>query len=157
MSQPQPLPHDPYITAVTDALTAAGLDPTEHWTDSGELDRYRDDDLAGLATMLTAVLVWEDDHPALTTEAHRHGIALLWEHPVDGWLWAPHKRNGHLDHAPKFLPGLDRYADPAAVVDSVRALLTGHPVPTQQAPAWHQADTTQAAVDAWTAAEEARS
>ncbi|MFI9340004.1 hypothetical protein ACIG0D_01810 [Streptomyces sp. NPDC052773] len=147
------LPHDPYITAVVDALTAAGLEPTQHWTEDTELDRYRDDDLSGLATMLTAVLEWDGDHPALNRTEHEHGIALLWEHPAEQWLWAPQKANGHLEREPEFLPTLGRYADPAAVVAVVRALLAGEPIPDGHAPYWHEADAVKRAVDAWAAAE----
>jgi hypothetical protein len=145
------LPHDPYITAVIEALAAAGLEPTEWWTSDGELDRYRDDEHAGLATMLDAYLIWDDEHPALSTEAHEHGIALVWEHPAEQWQWAPREANGHLAHDPEFLPLLGRYADPAAVVATVRALLAGEPLPEGYAPYWHPADSVRVAVAAWAA------
>ncbi|WP_329214837.1 hypothetical protein OG352_05305 [Streptomyces sp. NBC_01485] len=149
----RPLPHDPYIFAVTDALTAAGLEPTDGWTSDAELDRYRDDDLYGLACMLDAYLLWDGEHPALNTEKHPHGIALVWDHPAEQWQWAARKDNGHLVQDPEFLPNLGRYADPAAIVDTVRALLAGDQVPEGQAPYWHPADSVRAAVDAWAAAE----
>lgn len=147
------LPHDPYITAVTDTLTAAGLEPTEWWTSDDELDRYRDDDFAGLATMLDAFLVWDDEHPALTATAHKHGIALVWEHPAEQWQWAPRKANGHLDRDPEFVATLGRYSDPAAVVAVVRAFLAGEPLPEGHAPYWHPADSVRAAVEAWQSSE----
>ncbi|MCG0066272.1 hypothetical protein L0F81_23775 [Streptomyces tricolor] len=147
------LPHDPYITAVCDALTAAGLEPTEYWTEDTELDPYRDDDLAGLATMLTAVLVWDGDHPAIGDAVAEHGITVLWEHPAEQWQWARRKGDGHLEREPEFLPALGRYADPAAVVAVVRALLAGEPLPEGHAPYWHEADSVRRAVDAWAAAE----
>lgn len=148
------LPHDLYIHQVTDALTAAGLEPTEFWTDGGELDHYRDDDLYGVACMLNAVLNWDDEHPALNTEAHRHGITLAWDHPAEQWQWAPRKANGHLQHDPEFLPALPRWVDPAVVVIVVRELLAGHPAPTTEGPLWTGAEVAQGAVDAWVAAEE---
>jgi hypothetical protein len=149
----QPLPHDPYIDAVTDALTTAGLEPTEAWTEGEELDRYRDDDLAGLACMLTAVLVWDGDHPVIADAVAPHGITLLWEHPAEQWMWGQRKRDGHLEREPEFLPTLGRYADPASVVAVVRALLAGQALPEGHAPYWHEADAVKRAVDAWAAAE----
>lgn len=147
------LPHDPYITAVTNTLTTASLEPTEAWTEDTELDSYRDDDLSGLACMLTAVLVWDGDHPALTAPSAPHGITLLWEHPAEHWMWARRERDGRLEREPEFLPTLGRYADPAAVVAVVRALLAGEQLPEGHAPYWHEADAVKRAVDAWAAAE----
>lgn len=150
------LPHDLYITNVTSALAAAGLEPTESWTDDGELDRYRDDDLSGAATMLNAVLNWDDDHPALNTGKYRHGITLMWDHPAGQWQWAPRKENGHLRHDPEFLPALPRWVDPAVVVIVARELLAGRPAPTSVGPLWTGAEVAQHAVDAWVGAEEAQ-
>lgn len=147
------LPHDLYITQVTDALTAADLAPTEVWTDQGELDRYRDDDLYGVACMLTAVLNWDDDHPALNTDANRHGITLAWDHPAEQWQWARRKENGHLEREPEFLTSLPRWADPAVVVIVVRELLAGRPAPTAVGPEWTGAEVAQHAVDAWASEE----
>lgn len=148
------LPHAPYITAVSAALAAAGLEPADCWVEDADLDYYRDDDLAGLATMLTAVLVWDDEHPALNTEAHRHGITLAWEHPAEQWQWGARTANGHLERDPEFLPALGRYAHPEAIVATVRALLAGQPTPTGPAPEWPEAAATRAEVAAWAAAEE---
>ncbi|MFD3310085.1 hypothetical protein [Streptomyces sp. NPDC058694] len=152
-AQTRTLPHDPYITAVTEALTAAGLEPTEAWTSDSELDRYRDDDLYGLATMLDAVLEWDDEHPALDTNGHRYGIGLVWDHPAEQWQWAARKDNGHFIQDPEFLPSLPRWADPAVVVIVVRELLAGRPAPTAEGPLWTGHEEAQAAVDAWAKAE----
>lgn len=150
------LPHDLYISQVTDALTAANLAPTEAWTDDGELDRYRDDDLSGAACMLNAVLTWDDEHPAVDIGAHRYGIALMWDHPAEQWQWAPQKDHGQLKHEPEFLPALPRWVDPAVVVIVVRELLAGRPAPTSVGPLWTGAEAAQHAVDAWVGAEEAQ-
>ncbi|WP_318202925.1 hypothetical protein [Streptomyces sp. SCL15-4] len=147
------LPHDPYITAVTTALTAAGLEPNDHWTSDADLDRYRDDDLAGIAAMLTAVLEWDGDHPAIGDGVAPYGVVLVWEHPVESWMWARRGRDGRLERDPEVLPKLGRWSDPAAVVAVVRALLAGEPVPEGYAPYWHEADSVRRAVDAWTAVE----
>lgn len=148
------LPHDLYIAQITDALAAADLAPTEVWTDDGELDRYRDDDLSGAACMLNAVINWDDDHPALNADAHRHGITLMWDHPAEQWQWAPRKENGHLQHEPEFLPALPRWVDPAVVVIVARELLAGRPAPTTKGPLWTGHEVAQQAVSAWVGAEE---
>ncbi|MFI1889854.1 hypothetical protein [Streptomyces jumonjinensis] len=149
---PQQLPHDPYITAVIDALTAAGLAPTEWWTSDTEIDPYRDDDYAGVACMLTAVLLWDDEHPALT-RGPRYGIGLVWDHPAEQWQWAPRAANGHFDRDPDFLPRLGRYSHPDTVTATVRALLAGTPLPDGCAPYWRPADSVRIAVEAWAAVE----
>ncbi|MFE0132427.1 hypothetical protein ACFWY6_12770 [Streptomyces sp. NPDC059037] len=149
----KPLPHDPYITAVVETLTAAGLEPTEHWTSDAELDRFRDDEYAGVAVMLDACLVWTGDHPAVTDAAAPDGLVLVWEHPAEQWQWAHSEANGRLEREPEFLP-LHRWADPAAVVDVVRILLAGLPVPGGEEPRlWLHFVGARAAVDAWAAAE----
>ncbi|MEU0332196.1 hypothetical protein [Streptomyces sp. NPDC006193] len=141
------LPHDPYITAVTTALTAAGLEPTDWWTSDAEVDRYDTGPDAGCTTMLDAHLVWT------ASVGHPHGLHLLWEHPAEQWQWAPRMQHGELEREPDFLPTLGRWSDPAAVVAVVRALLAGDPLPERPAPDWHEADSVRRAVDAWAAAE----
>lgn len=143
------LPHDPYIQAVVDALTAAGLEPTEWETDDTETDRYVSGPDAGLTTMLTGLLVWDGDHPALGIGEYDHGVALVWEHPAEQWQWAPRGQHGVLTEEPEFLP-LPRWADPATVVDVVRILLAGLPIPTAQDPRrWAHYVAASEAVAAW--------
>ncbi|MGW0131930.1 hypothetical protein [Streptomyces sp. NPDC003299] len=141
------LPHEPYITAVVDTLTAAGLEPDDYWTSDAETDLYATGPDAGCTTMLSAVIDWD------TSDAHEDGITLVWEHPAEQWQWAPRRADGVLERDPEFLPTLGRYADPAAVVATVRALLAGGPLPEGHAPYWHEADAVKRAVDAWAAAE----
>ncbi|WP_282792937.1 hypothetical protein [Streptomyces sp. CC224B] len=145
------LPHNPYITAVDDALTAAGLAPDWTQISDSETNRY---DASGLTTQLDALLVWTGGHPAVNTEVHEDGLVLLWEHPAEQWQWAPRKAHGELEHEPEFLPTLGRYADPAAVVAVVRTLLAGEEVPEGHAPYWHEADAVKRAVAAWETAEQ---
>jgi hypothetical protein len=140
----QQLPHDPYITAVLNALTAVGLEPNNHWTSDAEVDRYDTGPDAGCTTMLDAHLVW-----TVHTGGHPHGIHLIWEHPAEQWQWAPRQANGVLAHDPEFLPTLGRWSDPGAVVAVVRELLAGRPVPEEHAPYWHEADSVKRAVAAW--------
>ncbi|WP_326729020.1 hypothetical protein [Streptomyces phaeochromogenes] len=139
------LPHDPYVTAVVDALTAAGLEPTSAETRDTEENRFEPDS----GTELDALLVWDGDAAGLNTDLHEDGIALLWEHPAEQWQWAPRKRHGELEHEPEFLPTLGRYADPAAVTAAVRALLQGETPPEVYPADWSGADAVRAAVTAW--------
>ncbi|MDX2520574.1 MULTISPECIES: hypothetical protein [Streptomyces] len=146
------LPHDPYITAVVDALTTAGLEPTTAETRDTEENRFAPD----TGAELDALLVWDGDTAGLNTDAHEDGIVLLWEHPAEQWQWAPRKQHGELKHEPEFLP-LHRWADPAAIVDVVRVLLAGLPAPGGQDPRlWLHFVSAHAAVDAWEATEAAQ-
>ncbi|MGW3110523.1 hypothetical protein [Streptomyces sp. NPDC001091] len=148
-----PLPHDPYITAVVDALTAAGLEPTTAETRDTEINRFDSGPDAGCRTELDALLVWDGDAAGLTTDVHEDGFVLLWEHPAEQWQWAPRRHHGELEHEPEFLPKLGRYSHPESVVATVRALLTGQPLPEGHAPYWHQADAVRKAVAAWDSTE----
>ncbi|MET8978508.1 hypothetical protein ABZX85_23110 [Streptomyces sp. NPDC004539] len=142
MSAAKPLPHDPYIEAVIDALTADGIAPDDHRTSDTETDRYDTGPDTGCTTMLDAYIDWT------ASPAHEHGIALIWEGPAEEWMWAPRAKEGHLEYEPEFLP-LGQYADPTTVVAVVRALMTGDLLPEDPAPDWDGADTVKAAVAAW--------
>lgn len=148
MSQlPRTLPHDPYITAVVDALTAAGLEPDSYWTSDAETDPYATGDDAGCTTMLNAVIRWDD-----ATDDDTGGLLLLWDHPAEQWQHArPRAEGGNTE--PEYLPALGRYAHPGSVVATVSALLAGDPVPEGYAPYWHEADPVRVAVDEWAARE----
>lgn len=146
------LPHDPYITAVIDALTSAGLEPTDAWTSDAEIDPYRTDGDAGCATMLTAVISWDGDHPAIADAVAPDGMLLFWDHPAEQWQYAERDAGGG-NTRPEFIPRLGRYSQPEAVVAAVRALLAGQPQPEGHAPYWHEADGVRTAVDAWADAE----
>lgn len=143
------LPHDPYITAVITALTAADLEPTTAETRDTEENRF---DPHGCGTELDALLVWDGDTPGLNTAKHEDGLVLLWEHPADQWQWAPRKAHGELEWAPEFLDALPRWADPNLVVLVARELLAGRPVPAMPStsgPLWSLHGEAQAAVAAW--------
>ncbi|MCX4863492.1 MULTISPECIES: hypothetical protein [unclassified Streptomyces] len=146
----QPLPHDPYITAVIDALTVAGLEPDTWWTSDAEIDPYATGDDAGCITMLSAVISWDGTAIDEDDEDGQEGLFLFWDHPAEQWQWArPRPEGGNTE--PEFLPKLGRYSDPGAVVGTVRALLAGDPLPEGHAPYWHPADSVRAAVEAWAA------
>lgn len=143
MTETRTLPHDPYITAVITALTEAATEPDNYWASDAEIDPYATGDDAGCTTMLNAVIGWDDD-----TDDDTGGLLLLWDHPAEQWQYArPRAEGGNTE--PEFLPKLGRYSDPAAVVATAKALLTGEPLPEGHAPYWHLADSVRAAVKAW--------
>ncbi|MEV6790880.1 hypothetical protein AB0M87_02540 [Streptomyces sp. NPDC051320] len=145
----QPLPHTPYITAVVDDLTKAGLEPDAWWASDAEIDPYATGDDAGCTTMLSAVIRWGDIAIDEDDETGEDGLFLFWEHPAEQWQWArPRSEGGNTE--PEFLPKLGLYSDPDAVVSTVRALLADEPLPEGYAPYWHPADSMRAAVEAWT-------
>ncbi|NUQ99094.1 MAG: hypothetical protein HOY79_21910 [Streptomyces sp.] len=129
------LPHDPYITAVCDALTTAGLAPGDDmWTSDSET--------RGTYCYLTAVITLDPDHAAGLDDDDipegaqwPHGLILIWEwhtgieadqgEPERGpqWLFAEAKKGGSNEY-PTTLP-VHGYASPAAVVDAVRKVITG--------------------------------
>lgn len=149
------LPHDPYITAVCDALTAATLTPADAFTD--------DSDTSGSHFYLRAVITL-DDSSNLPANRWPHGLILIWEwhtgieadqgEPERGpsWEWAPlvdpHGQCG--ERAAFTALG---YPSPAYVVESVHALIDRR---NQSMPAerWERADELEAACEAWGAAEE---
>ncbi|MEH0428810.1 hypothetical protein QBB34_21245 [Streptomyces stelliscabiei] len=155
MPEPRALPHDPYITAVVEALAAAGLEPTRAETSDTEINQYETGPDAGCTTQLQALLTWDGDAPGLNTDIHEDGLVLLWEHPAEQWQWAPRKRHGELEREPEFLPALRRWADPDLVVMVVRYLLASRPVLELPVtgPLWRDHEQAQAAVDAWAASE----
>jgi hypothetical protein len=142
-----PLPHDPYISAVVDALTAVSLEPDNFWTSDSETNPYDDGPDAGCTTMLNAVITWDDE-----TDDDTGGLLLLWDHPAEQWQYArPRHEGGNTE--PEFLERLGRWSDPAAVAATAQALLAGTPLPEGHAPYWHEADAVRRAVDAWAASE----
>lgn len=144
------LPHDPYITAVTEALTAAGLPPADQFTD--------DCDTSGSHRYLRAVITLHPDE-----EHWPHGLVLIWEwhtgieagfgEPERGPSWALAvlaDRHGQIRERQAFT--VLGYPTPRYVVESVRALAARR---NQNMPAerWDQAHALDAACEAWGAAE----
>ncbi|MFH8867117.1 hypothetical protein [Streptomyces griseus] len=144
------LPHDPYINAVIDALTAAGLEPDNWWTSDAETDPYDTGDNAGCTTMLNAVIAWDDTRIDDDDETGQDGLLLFWDHPAEQWQYArPRSEGGNT--MPEFLPKLGLYSDPGAVASTVRALLADEVLPEGHAPYWHPADAVRVAVKEWAA------
>ncbi|MET7944406.1 hypothetical protein [Streptomyces sp. NPDC005302] len=168
------LPHDPYITAVCEALTAAGIDLTDHcWTDDSET--------RGTYCYLNAVTTLDPsgthdlDHDEVPAEAAwPHGLILVWEWHTDAeqgepergplWLFAELKNDGSNEY-PTALP-VHGYASPAAVVEAARKVIdrsigAGHFFNGGQATwtggiigdSWERAGELTAACDAWGTAE----
>ncbi|MFS4107499.1 hypothetical protein [Streptomyces sp. PD-S100-1] len=173
MPEPRPLPHNDYVTAVMDALTAASLEPTEFWLSGGETK--------GTYCYLNAVITldpsstFDRDHadvPAGTP--WRHGLLLSWEWhtgledggPEKGPLWefAELKADGSIEY-PTSLP-VHGYASPAAIVEAARKVIDhsigpGHSFNLGQprwdggliGASWERADELAAACEAWGAEE----
>lgn len=169
--QTRTLPHDPYITAVCDALTAAGLEPTDHsWTDDGET--------RGTYCYLNAVITLDPSGTIAADEQPDggadwpHGLLLIWEwhtgieeeygEPEKGpvWLFAELKADGSNEY-PTSLP-VHGYASPAAVVQAARKVISreigaGHFYNGGQAKwdggiigdSWERAAEVEAACEAW--------
>jgi len=125
------LPHDPYVTAVCEALSAAGREPTDStWTDDCET--------RGTYCYLNAVITLD---PSGTITRGRdadnadwpHGLLLIWEwhtgieaeygEPERGpiWQFAALKDDGSNDY-PTWLP-VQGYASPAAIVEAARKVI----------------------------------
>lgn len=175
MTDTRTLPHDPYITAVCDALTAASLEITDHtWTDDGET--------RGTYCYLNAVITL-DPSGTITSDAEDipagtpwpHGLLLIWEwhtgaeeggDPERGpvWQFAELKADGSNEY-PTGLP-VYGYASPAAIVEATRKVIdhsigAGHFHNFGLAKwdggiigdSWDRADALDAACEAWGAKE----
>jgi hypothetical protein len=152
----QPLPHDPYITAVCDALTAAGLEPADAFTD--------DSDTRGSHCYLRAVITL-DDSSSVDARRWPDGLILIWEwhtgiEAADGepergpsWEWARLVDSHGQSSEAQALTSVG-YASPAYLVESVRALLNDRGQATA-AERWEHAEDLDAACEAWGAAEAA--
>lgn len=110
------LPHGPYITAVTDTLTAAGLEPADWWTSDAEC--------RGVYCYLNAVITLQ---PVAGGE-----LLLIWEWHTgadDGeergpsWSFAAVKADGS-NEFPTGLPVFG-YAAPEAVVEAAGKVIAG--------------------------------
>ena len=128
------LPHDPYITAVCDALTTAGLELTDHcWTDDCET-RGTYCYLNAVITLDPSGTITSGDEDARDAVAWPHGLLLIWEwhtgieaehgEPDKGpqWLFAGLKDDGSTEY-PTDLP-VYGYASPAAVVEAARKVIS---------------------------------
>jgi hypothetical protein len=166
------LPQDPYITAVCDALTEAGREPTDStWTDDCET--------RGTHCYLNAVITL-DPSGTITGRAldednadWPHGLLLVWEwhtgieadqgEPERGpqWQFAELNADGSNDY-PTDLP-VHGYASPAAIVEAARKVISreigaGDFYNLGQwrdweggiiGNSWDQADALDAACEAW--------
>lgn len=126
------LPHDPYIAAVVDALTAAGLEPTDYtWTDDSET-RGTYCYLNAVITLDPSGTITSDDEGVPAGTAWPHGLLLIWEwhtgaedgEPNRGpvWQFAELKSDGSNEY-PTGLP-VYGYASPAAIVEAARKVIS---------------------------------
>jgi hypothetical protein len=145
------LPHDPYIAATVNALTAAGFEPEDHFTD--------DSDTRGSHCYLRAVITLDPDVSGIDAARWPNGLILIWEwhtgiEAADGepdrgpsWEWAPLvDAHGQCGERQAFTAL--GYPSPAYVVESVRALIErrGQDVPAER---WERAGELDAACEAW--------
>ncbi|MFH9072717.1 hypothetical protein [Streptomyces alboflavus] len=148
------LPHDAYITAVTDTLAEVGLDPADTWAD--------DCDTRGTYRYLRAGLHFTpEDTYGVDPGRWPDGLQLLWEwHPgvEEGeaekgpvWLWAKRLPDGsNTDPVPLLVPG---FANPVQVAWSLAELINTGATPRQRIGEWVCATSTAAACEAWAADE----
>lgn len=136
------LPHDPYITAVIDALTTAGLGPDDCWTSCA--DEYDSDD----CLIPSAVLSWTPNHPAVDATEFDHGIGVYWNSAV-GWECA--RRGPYGTNEPPYGLGPDLWGAPKHVVTAVREYLALVEHYSDVSGEWERAGEVRAAVEAWSA------
>ncbi|MDT6983702.1 hypothetical protein ACFSUJ_12010 [Streptomyces lusitanus] len=158
------LPHDPYIEAVTEALTGAGL--------RLEQVDVRDSETQGTHCYLDAVLTLTPEASGIDQDTWPHGLILIWEwhtgheapwEPERGPVWKFAELQDHGSNAyPTDLPVLG-YASPEAVVEATRKVLAGEIRPYPYIPtvheqgwtggvigsSWEKADELEAACAAW--------
>ncbi|WP_030878788.1 hypothetical protein [Streptomyces sp. NRRL S-1868] len=130
----QALPHDPYITAVCEALTAAGIELTDHcWTDDCET-RGRYCYLNAVITLDPSRTITSADEADQDAAEWPHGLLLTWEwhtgidaehgDPARGPLWQfAELNNDGSNEYPTDLP-VHGYASPAAVADATRKVIS---------------------------------
>ena len=126
------LPHDPYITAVCDALTFAGIELTDHsWTSDAET-RGTYCYLGAVITLDPSGTVGEDPEDIPADTAWPHGLLLTWEwhtgiedgEPGRGPVWQfAELKDGGSNEYPTDLP-VYGYASPAAVVEAGRKVIS---------------------------------
>lgn len=125
MTETRTLPHDPYITAVCEALDATGPQVKD--------GRTSDSETRGTYCYLEAVIDLDPITVGLQEE-WPHGLLLIWEwhtgaeaeqgEPDKGpqWLFAEMNEDGSNEY-PTDLP-VYGYADPAAVAEAARKVIS---------------------------------
>ena len=155
MTEPRTLPHDPYITAVVEALTDTGLDPAgEVWTSDAES--------AGSYRYLSATIILTPDTTAIDPARWPHGLLLRWEwhtgtEAADGepergpaWTWAKRARRDNSE--PELLP-VDGYANPVQVTAAAHELAASGAAVKPRPGRWAAAAGLDQACAAWAADE----
>lgn len=147
------LPHDLYISAVTDTFTAVGLDPADTTLD--------DCDTRGLHCYLRAILTFDAATSRIDPARWPHGLILIWEwhtgiEAADGepdrgpvWLWAALLRDGSTGE-PALLP-VDGYANPVQVAAAVHELDETGTAAKHRPGRWDCAVTLDNACTVWAA------
>lgn len=127
------LPQDPYIEAIGDALTAAGLAPTDYTFTEDSETRGTYCYLNAVITLDPSGTLASDDEDARDEAAWPHGLLLLWEwhtgieadqgEPERGpsWQFAALRSDGSNEY-PTDLPVLG-YASPTAIVEAAQKVI----------------------------------
>lgn len=157
MPETRTLPHDPYITAIVDALTEAGLEPADSWTS--------DADTRGVYCYLNAVITLDPDTSGLPKETWPHGLVLIWEWHTGlddydtergpSWQWACGVDSHGQTEQPDSLP-VPGWVAPAMLAATVATLAHAGKA-TPMGSLWHPhlIAPVEAAIEQW-AAEEAK-
>ncbi|MBU8549759.1 hypothetical protein IMX12_13165 [Streptomyces sp. Babs14] len=142
------LPHDPYIEAVTETLTAAGLEP--------EQVDVRDDETRGVHLYLDAVITLTPEASGIDPDEWDDGLILVWEWHTGldedergpSWQWAQLNEDG--SNWPLQPMAVYGYASPAAVVTVVRQTLANPRVDHEpDLGVWEHANDLDTACEDW--------
>jgi hypothetical protein len=128
------LPHDHYIDAVLDALSAAELGPDRYFTETSDGER------------LDAVLSWSRNNLHVNTAEWPHGVLICWSQ-LDFWEYAGIRADGYNDSPRELIR--EEIPSPDSVVEAVRVLLrTAARLPAPGTPWVLKADLA-CALDQW--------
>jgi hypothetical protein len=147
------LPHDPYITAVVDALTEAGLEPEQ--PDAFVEDSYDVPYLRGAITLTT-------ETSGIPDTRFRYGLILIWDWHTGrdedydrgpSWQWAKLVDSHGQSVLPEPLP-VPGWVAPAMLAATVATLAhTGKPTPMGSLWHPHLIAPVETAIEAWAAEE----
>lgn len=151
------LPHDPYIKAVIDALTEAGLTPEQ--VNTFVEDSYDVPYLRGTITLTP-------ETSGIPADRWPHGLLLIWDwhtgtdeyyEPGPNWMWARINKDGSNTWPYNELPVLGWVAPPMLAAAVATLAHTGQATPMNSLWHDHLLSPVTAACEAWGASEGAAS